>query len=341
MSQHFRIDRLIPEIVVPGGEIVVEFTATNINVDPSMSFVVAGNICRTIAISSNRLIAVLPDDVSGGVVECRLETRGTVSESSAINVGDPIADMMHMVASPAVDPNDDSIMLMRSGGRGQNVGKTLFRYSRDVGVYPLEGSVMNPSGFAFSPRGELFVTDRFNGDVYSVSSSGVCSIFASGLGIATGIAFDADGAMYVGDRSGKIYRVRSFTETEPFARLEQSVAAYHLAFGPDGRLYVTAPGLSSHDSVHAIDRYGNVDKFFTGLGRPQGMAFSESGDLYVAACYRGRRGVVRIAADCSDAEHFVAGDRIVGLCFTRGGQMIIASNDSVFAIDCGIKGTLL
>ena len=65
--------------------------------------------------------------------------------------------------------------------------------------------------------------------------------FSSDLGIATGIAFDREGIMYVGDRSGTIYRIEGFGIAESFAMLEPSVSAYHLAFGADERLYVTAP----------------------------------------------------------------------------------------------------
>jgi hypothetical protein len=70
--------------------------------------------------------------------------------------------------------------------------------------------------------------------------------------------------MYVGDRSGTIYRIPEPALHEPFATLEASVAAYHMAFGPDGKLYVTAPGLASHDTVYAIDENGSVEKYFRG-----------------------------------------------------------------------------
>jgi len=61
-----------------------------------------------------------------------------------------------------------------------------------------------------------------------------------------------------------------------------SMAAYHLAFGPDGYLYVSGPTTSSFDSVHRISEQGEVEVFYRGLGRPQGIAFDEDGNLYIA-----------------------------------------------------------
>ena len=187
----------------------------------------------------------------------------------------------------------------------------------------------------------MFVTNRAQGEVYDVSRDGTRSLYSSGLGVATGIAFDSEGTMYIGDRAGTIYRLRDRLDNETFAVLEPSVAAYHMAFSPDGRLFVTAPGLASHDSIHVIDKDGFDDTFFRGLGRPQGLAFDNEGNVYVAACYRGRHGIVRIASDGLSAAHFVAGNNVVGLCFTRAGEMIVATNDTVYSVPCGITGTLL
>ena len=67
-----------------------------------------------------------------------------------------------------------------------------------------------------------------------------------------------------------------------FATIEPSIAAYHLAFGPDQNLYVTGPTTSSFDAVQRISPDGHVEVFYRGLGRPQGMAFDVSkGNLYV------------------------------------------------------------
>ena len=161
------------------------------------------------------------------------------------------------------------------------------------------------------------------------------------MGIASGLAFDAEGLRYVGDRSGTIFRVRDFAEVETFTVMEPSVAAYHMAFSPDGRLFLTSPGLASHDAVHVIDKEGFDEKFFRGLGRPQGLAFDKAGNLYVAGCYQGRHGIGKIWSDGTGAAHFVDGNNVVGLCVTCSGSMIGATNNSVFSVPCGIEGTLL
>ena len=98
----------------------------------------------------------------------------------------------------------------------------------------------------------------------------------------------------MGDRSGTIFKIGPNRQIFVFATLEPSIAAYHLAFGPDGYLYVTGPTTSSFDSVYRISHAGVVEVFYRGLGRPQGMAFDEEGRLYVAASISGRKGVVRI-----------------------------------------------
>lgn len=115
------------------------------------------------------------------------------------------------------------------------------------------------------------------------------------------------------------------------------MAAYHLAFGPDGFLYVTGPTTSSFDCIHRISDHGEVEVFYRGLGRPQGMAFDEDGNLYIASSIGGRRGVVRIGQD-RNAELFLSGPGIVGLAFTPSRAMIVATTNALHRVDVGIKG---
>jgi sugar lactone lactonase YvrE len=339
MADKVKLMGVEPRHALPGAEIIVECARFRIT-DADDGCTIAGSQCRVIAASSTRIIASVPAGVAGAC-SLQLVSGGALSNTIDMTIGREIAADMHMVANPAVDPTDDSIILTKSGSRGQQLPATLFRLEPDGFLDEFPEAILNPTGIAFDAHAQMFVTNRAEGEVYAVSRDGLATVFASGLGIATGIAFDRDGVMYVGDRSGTVYRIKEFGESETFTVVEPSVAAFHMAFGPDDRLYITSPGLASHDCVHVIDSEGFDTKFFAGLGRPQGLAFDKAGSLYVAGCYQGKHGIVRISGDGSSAERVVAGNNIVGLCFDRKGEMIVATGDRVYSIDCGIEGILL
>ncbi|MEJ7624881.1 MAG: SMP-30/gluconolactonase/LRE family protein [Pyrinomonadaceae bacterium] len=342
MSSTLKITSIDPPFAIPGGEIAVACENFRPRPGTADGVYIEGMQCRIVAASIKRILAVVPEEIAGGeTTPLRLACANVTSEPFEYNIAEKLVDGMHIVANPAIDPADDAVILTRSGGRGQHLPATLFRLEADAYLDELPEPILNPTGIAFDKDGQMFVTNRAQGEVYSVGRDGTATVYATGLGIATGLAFDSDGLMYVGDRSGTVYRVRDFAEVETFAEMEPSVAAYHMAFGPDGRLYMTSPALASFDAVHAIDEKGRSSAFFRGLGRPQGLAFDNEGNLYIAACYQGRHGIVRITPDGARAEHFVAGNNVVGVCFSKKGEMIIATGDSVYSLACGISGTLL
>src|SRR5207247_3317216 len=114
-----------------------------------------------------------------------------------------------------------------------------------------------------------------------VDPSGRTELYSEGMGMATGIALDHDGNLYVGDRSGSSFKISPSKEIFVFATLEPSIAAYHLAFGFDEYLYVSGPTTSSFDCIYRVSPSGEVDRFFIALGLPQGLAF----DIYVNFYY--------------------------------------------------------
>ncbi len=90
--------------------------------------------------------------------------------------------------------------------------------------------------------------------------------------------------------------------------------------------------------MYRISHDGDVEIFYRGLGRPQGMAFDEDGRTCMsAASLGGRKGVVRITPD-READLFVSGPGIVGLAFTPSRAMIVATTNALYRVDVGIRG---
>jgi hypothetical protein len=243
------------------------------------------------------------------------------------------------VASPAVD-SFGNIFTTFSGSRGQKVPVAVFKIDLNFNVKPFINDLMNATALAFDTEGMLYISSRNDGFIYQVTPNGNMSVYVEGMGVATGLAFDHEQNLYVGDRSGTIFKISPNRQIFVFATLEPSIAAYHLAFGPDGNLYVTGPTTSSFDAVHRINQHGEVEVFYRGLGRPQGLAFDEAGALYVAASIAGRKGVVRIDPD-READLFLSGPGIVGLSFMPSRAMAISTTNAIYRVDVGIKGLTL
>lgn len=341
MNKAGKIISINPPYALPGGEVIIECEGFTVDLESDYGVFFDGQRARLIGAASGRIIAIVPENFDTHDVEIYLESGGERSESVNIIVGKRLAEDLHLVANPTVDPKDDSLILTRSGSRGQQLPVTLFRLEPDDYLQEMSVDIMNPTGSAFDANGQLFVTNRNDGEVYKILPNEEAVLYASDLGIATGIAFDRNGTMFVGDRSGTVFKVSGIGTPETFITLEPSVSAYHLAFDPEGNLCVAAPGLSSFDSILSFDSEGNQREFYRGLGRPQGMAFDREGNLYVAACLQTRRGIVKVSAGEKKAGLFVAGMNVVGLCFNRKGEMIISANDAVYSLPLNIQGILL
>ena len=199
-----------------------------------------------------------------------------------------MAENLHPVANPAVDA-DGNVYSTVSGNRGQAVPVSIFQIQRDFQMRPFVRDLLNATGLAFDPKATSTPAPAPRARSTASLPTAPCPLMPEGMGIATGIAFDRDGNLFVGDRpapSSKIGRAKSDGiggEIFVYATLEPSIAAYHLAFNDAGTLFVTGPTTSSNQAIHAIDRDGNTTVFYQGLGRAQGIAFDVDENLYVAA----------------------------------------------------------
>jgi sugar lactone lactonase YvrE len=330
-----QISQVSPHAAIPGGELQIHGTGFARTDRPRVTI---GDVGAPVVVGSDSfVIARVPDGASAG--ELVIESDGQTSGAWACDIGVQIADSLHPVANPAVD-SAGNIYTTFSGSRGQKVPVAVFKIDLNFGMKPFINELMNATALAFDPQGMLYISSRHDGMVYQATPTGDMSVFVEGMGVATGLAFDREQNLYVGDRSGTIFKIGPNRQIFVFATMEASIAAYHMVFGPDGCLYVTGPTTSSFDCVNRISMHGEVEVFYRGLGRPQGMAFDEGGNLYVAASMAGRRGVVRIAPD-RRAELFLSGPGIVGLAFTPSRSLAIATSNALYRVDAGIKGLSL
>jgi hypothetical protein len=328
------IEAVKPECALPGGE--VRIIGKGLRPPelkrPTVHF---GEIEGSVLISSDEfVVARVPEGASSGPIV--VGANGSSSNPHLVKVAVPIADNLHPVTNPAID-GEGNLYVTFSGSRGQKVPVSIFKIDTNYNVKPFLSDLMNATAIAFDRAGQMYVSSRNDEAVYKVAPNGTMAPYAQGMGVATGIAFDTEENLYVGDRSGTIFKIARDRQIFVFATLEPSVSAYHLAFGPDGNMFVTGPSTSSFDSVYRVDPHGTVSVFYRGVGRPQGLALDADGNVYVAASLAGKRGIVKITPE-GNASLEVAGQGLVGLAFAPGKSAVLATNSAVYHIAWNIQG---
>ncbi len=356
-----RLLRLVPPAAMPGGEIEVH----GVNLGPGPGSPASGTTQQaegslelpTVSIGESRsaialarrdrtTVRVPEGSIPGDLV---LRRNGVESNPLFARIAVPMAENLHPVANPAVDA-DGRVFVTFSGSRGQEVPVSIFLIERDFQMRPFVRGLMNPTGLAFDRQGFLYASCRNDGTIHRITPEGKATLYAEGLGIATGIAFDAEDNLYVGDRSGTIFKIAADRAAHKgvadpknifvFATLEPSMAAYHLAFDSSGTLFVTGPTTSSNQTIHGIAPDGGMAVVYQGLGRAQGMAFDAEDNLYVAASLHGRRGIVKITPS-REVSLAVSGSNLVGLAFLEDGCAALATRDALYHVALDIEGRRL
>jgi sugar lactone lactonase YvrE len=296
--------------------------------ESTADLVTIGGVSARMAFAApDRMAVVVPPGLDGG--ETAVKVAWLPGTTLYARVGTLVATGLHQVDNPVFGA-DGNLYVTYSGTRGQEATVSIFRISNSGAREPFVHGLVNPTSMALGPDGMLYVSSRFEGRVYRILDDGRYEVMASDLGVACGLAFAADGSLYVGDRAGSIFRIDGKGRTETFASIPSSIAAFHLAMSPSGDLYVAAPTLASYDSVRRIDPDGRVHALNVPFGRPQGLAFDANGVLHVVEALAGSSGVYALRPD-RDPELILAGAGLVGLAFGPTGDMVVASSDSVFA----------
>ena len=190
-------------------------------------------------------------------------------------------------------------------------------------------------GLVFDAEGTLYCTHRYSvgegdqkvtvSEVLTFSADGEPSVFATKEGAAfNGLAFDVEGALFIADMTGHIWRYDA--ATEEYAELPSmfdgvQIMPNDIVFGPTGDLYVadfSGNALNPAGGVYrltAADGFQTVEPFQTGMRTCNGIAFSPDGtQLWVAETSMNR--IVRIGV----AEDGTAKKGFLDACIIYQGQ---------------------
>jgi sugar lactone lactonase YvrE len=321
--------KAVPSAATPGGRVTFEDPDRPIDLAGMPQVRFGGTPARVVFASPRRVTAIVPAGLDGGAVLAHIGSPDHES-TAVVDIAVPVATGLHQVDNPVFD-SDGNLYVTYSGTRGQQVPVSIFRVSANGTRETFSSGIVNPTSMALGPDGHLYVSSRFEGTVYRVLPDGSTETFATDLGVACGLVFDTDGTLLVGDRSGTVFRVDAAGRATTFATLPSSVAAFHLALGPDGALFVTAPTLSSYDQVYRVDRDGTVTTRFATFGRPQGIAFDRSGTLHVVEALAGVSGLYRVT-DQAEPQLVVSGPGLVGVAFGPRGELVVCSNDTAYRL---------
>lgn len=156
-------------------------------------------------------------------------------------------------------------------------------------------------------RSGNIVAGLFTGEqVVTIDRAGKVTRLAENLGKVSAVAVSPDGQVYAAsfDR-GIVYKLNKDITTEPEVVVDKLQNPSGLAFGSDGRLYVSQ--FSGSESVLRYDvRVLTKEVFAIGISQPAKMVFVGP-RLYVGAAEAGR-GVIWSVAPDGEADVLVAGE---------------------------------
>ena len=216
----------------------------------------------------------------------------------------------------------------RPAGAGLDLPRPAGRHARNVFLRHRQPDVDGDR----AATAALYVSSRFEGTVYRLQPttdmpSRSPAISASPAGWRS---------PPMGRCSSAIVRARSSAVDArrpcgTFAALPPSVAAFHLALGPDDALYVTGPTLSPYDVIYRIDALAARSR--RGMRDSAGRRVSRS--MRTAAVRR--RSARRRQRPVSHAGGRRAGTRavrpgLVGLAFEPRGGLVVCSNDTAYRL---------
>ncbi len=215
-----------------------------------------------------------------------------------------------------------------------------------VDVEVLVEGITNAEGPVLLPDGRVVYTDTYRGLLNVWTEGAGESIWAKPGGYPNGATLGDDGYIYVANnggvlgglrsydtKPGSIQRVREGGEPETLATVVDGRALNRpndLAFGPDGRLYFTDPGLWNPEGrdpgyIYVLNPDGTGETYLETRGYPNGIAVQADGSVLWVESFTGRV-VRRSPGGGDDVLHVLQpGHMPDGMAIAENGDIYIAT----------------
>jgi sugar lactone lactonase YvrE len=186
--------------------------------------------------------------------------------------------------------------------------------------------------------GKLYCSSRFEGAVYRVAPDGTPERVASDLGVACGIAFDEDGWMFVGDRSGTFSRARRPRLRVCGAAAKRGCVSSRNESRRGAARHGTDAWDLRSDSTNSIAAADHDHRFVA--RPPQGITFGPDGKLYVIDALAGSSGLHRLEPDGSFTAIVAAEPRRCRVRARRGARRRVERNRVSLRLEsfAGLRG---
>ena len=262
-----------------------------------------------------------------------------------IDIAAPFAHRPPSGRTTRVFDRDGNLYVTYSGTRGQQVPVSIFRVRPNGTRETFSSGIVNPTSMALGCR-RVGCMCRAGSRAPSIawSADGIGRCVRERSGVACGLAFRPRAtaarclsAIDRGRSSGSIAR----DEAVDVRRLPPSVAAFHLAFGPDaarGALRHGTDAVVAYDALYRIDTERQRDDDDTpASARPQGWRSTRTATLLRRGSARWRQ---RFVSDPVRGRRSRTGARrvpgLVGVAFDADlAVLVVSSNDTAYRARAG------
>src|SRR5829696_3289380 len=197
--------------------------------------------------------------------------------------------------------------------------RVLQQMSRSVAV--LISGYDSPEGPAFDRDGNLYFVNWLSSSIVRLTPDGLASEFFNTGGIPAGLAFHRDGSLYVADEGDDIHGVLRVADGRATILVNEfeGQPPNGVALSADGTAVYLAETYHNRILRYSIEANGAVAArddfaFLPGGEGPDGMAFDEAGNLYVAHYGGGKVAVFAPSGEMVE-EILVPGAEVTNVAF--------------------------